>query len=300
MRAQTLPELQAIIAHCEQLHLDELAPGFPQLTVSNAQAQARVSLYGAQVLGFKPNGGHDLLWLSPAARYQQGSSIRGGIPLCWPWFGPHPDDSNQTSHGFARHQLWQLDAVCGDAQTTHLDFSLASSPLTLTLWPQPFELTLRVSVGKSLSLALHTRNTGDGVMEISAALHSYFAVSDIGNISIEGLDGVLFRDAVNDDRVCKQCGPIRFHGELDRVYHDTRVDVLIADPGLQRRIRVSKTGSESTVVWNPWVDKAERLGDIPSEGYRHMVCVETANADHNRIALRPGESHQLLTDISQD
>jgi glucose-6-phosphate 1-epimerase len=295
---QTLPELQAKIAHCNQLSLNELAPGFAQLTISNAQAKARVSLYGAQVLSFQPAGDSELLWLSPTARYHQGRSIRGGIPLCWPWFGPHPDDPSKPSHGFARHLLWTLDAASGDEKHTQLEFSLAPQTSNQSLWPHPFELRLRLSIGRSLQIELITKNTGHTPMEISAALHSYFSISDIDNISIEGLDGCLFRDAVNEDRTCKQCGPIRFHGEVDRVYHDTSAAILIEDTVAKRRTRVRKGGSNSTVVWNPWIDKSAQLGDIPEGGYRHMLCVETANADHNRIALLPNNSHTLYTEIT--
>ncbi len=298
MSVQSMSELHRKIAHCDQLSLDHLAPDLPQLKISNIQGSARISLYGAQVLSFQPRGDRELLWLSPTAHYRAGSSIRGGIPLCWPWFGPHPDEPTKPSHGFARHQLWRLETVSGDEQHTQLEFSLSASPDTQKLWPHPFELHLHIGIGAALHIELTTKNSGDKPMEISAALHSYFSVSDIDNIRIEGLDGALFRDAVNEDRICKQCGPIRFHGELDRVYHDTDADILICDSAIKKAIRVSKEGSNSTVVWNPWVEKSARLGDIPEGGYRKMLCVESANADHNRIALLPGDTHTLYTKIS--
>lgn len=299
MSPPDLSALQATIANCDkQVGIDTLSPGFPVLNIRNAQSSASISLYGAQVLGFQPQDQPELLWLSPAARFAQGRSIRGGIPLCWPWFGPHPDNTDMPAHGFARHRHWRLDRVSGDDHCTRLDFSLPSTEDTATLWACPTELTLTVIVGPALELALTTTNSGSAPVQISAALHSYFAVSDIGAIRIEGLDDTLFRDAVNGDRICRQCGPIRFHGELDRVYHDTGADVVIHDPTRDHGIRIGKGGSRSTVVWNPWVEKAARLGDIPTGAYRQMVCVETANADHNRVALLPGESHCLSTTIS--
>ncbi len=298
MSLQRISELQEKIARCNQLSLDHLTPGLPQLYIKNALGSARISLHGAQILSFQPDGDNELLWLSPTSRYRLGSSIRGGIPLCWPWFGPHPEDPNKPSHGFARHLVWQLDEVSGDEQHTQLDFSLSASPDTQKLWPHAFELQLQIGIGATLQITLTTKNSGNKPMEISAALHSYFSVSDIDNISIKGLDGVLFRDAVNEDRICKQCGPIRFHGELDRVYHDTDADILICDSATKKAIRVSKEGSNSTVVWNPWIEKSARLGDIPEGGYRKMLCVESANADHNRIALLPGDTHTLYTKIS--
>ena len=295
MPAQTRPELEAKIAQCPQLRLDELTAGFPQLHIRNTFGSARVSLYGAQVLSYQPTHSCELLWMSPTAKYQAGRSIRGGIPLCWPWFGPHPDDPSKPAHGFARHHLWQLDHIESDEHATRLELSLP-----VPEGADQAALSLSIGVGKTLQLALRSDNTGKYPLQISAALHSYFAISDIGDIHIEGLDDTLFRDAVNDDRICKQCGPIRFHGELDRVYHDTEGDILIHDPARKHAIRIHKGGSRSTVVWNPWVDKAARLGDIPADGYRQMVCVESANADHNRIALLPGESHCLYTEISSE
>lgn len=300
MSAQTLSELQARIAHCDQVVLDALAPGFVQLIIQNARASARIALYGAQVLSFQPQGERDLLWLSADAHYAKGRSIRGGIPLCWPWFGPHPDEPDKPAHGFARHGIWQLEQVRGDEQATELEFSLPPSPETQSLWPHAAKLVLRVLIAESLRIELITTNTDNSPIEISAALHSYFAVSDISAIHIDGLDDTLFRDALNDDRICKQCGPVRFNAELDRVYHDTDADLIICDPALKRRIRITKGGSRSTVVWNPWIAKSARLGDIPEGGYRQMVCVETANVDHNRLALLPGESHSLYSDISTE
>lgn len=300
MCAQTNSDLQTLIAPCAQVRLDELAPGFAQLKIDNLRGRASVALYGAQILSFQPHGDSDLLWLSAGAHYTRGRSIRGGIPLCWPWFGPHLEDSGKPSHGFARHCIWQLDTISGDEQSTELVLSLSPRAETQRLWPHDFKLELRVTVTDSLRIELTTSNTDNSPFEISSALHSYFAVSDIGDISIDGLDDTLFRDAVNSDRICRQRGAIRFHGELDRVYHDTSADLLIADPGYQRRIRVRKNGSRSTVIWNPWIEKSARLGDMPENAYRQMVCVETANADHNRLSLLPGATHTLYTEISRE
>lgn len=276
--------------------LEETVPGFPLLKITNRHAKASLSLYGGHVLSYQPNGHRDLLWLSSKAVYQEGRSIRGGIPLCWPWFGPHPEQAEWPSHGFARHRRWRLDTV--------RTLSDESSELRLSLpepkseaWREHCELALRVTVGERLQVALTTRNTGENTFHLSAALHSYFAVSDIGAILLTGLDDTVYRDALDNNRCKRQQGDIRFEGELDRVYRNTAATVIIDDPGYARRISVAKRGSRSTVVWNPWLEKSARLGDFTEGGYRQMVCVETANADDDRVMLAAGESHTLTTEI---
>lgn len=297
MHPQSPSEVQALVAACKQVSVHENAPGLQVLTVQNSRGSARLSLYGAQVLSYRAGSQDELLWLSPAAHYHQGRSIRGGIPLCWPWFGPHPSDASKSAHGFARHCVWQLDAIQEDSERTRLQLSLPPSVQSAQAWPQPFALNLEVSIGTTLQLALTSHNLGDTPTTLSAALHTYFAISDIEAIHISGLEDTCFRDAVNAHRISRQCGPIRFHGELDRVYHDTAATVVIEDPGHKRRIIIRKTGSDSTVVWNPWIDKSAALGDMLEGAYRQMVCVETANADHNRISLAPKESHCLYTEV---
>lgn len=276
--------------------LEETVPGFPLLKIANRHAEASLSLYGGQVLSYQPRGHRDLLWLSSNAVYQEGRSMRGGIPLCWPWFGPHPEQAEWPAHGFARHRRWRLDTVrklSDDSSELRLSLPEPESEV----WLERCELTLRVTVGERLQVALTTRNTGENTFHLSAALHSYFAVSDIGAIALAGLEDTLYRDALDNNRGKRQQGEIRFDGELDRVYRDTAATVVIDDPGYVRRIAVAKRGSRSTVIWNPWLEKSARLGDFAEDGYRRMVCVETANADDDRVTLAAGESHTLTTEI---
>jgi len=271
--------------------------------VANRHARASVCLQGAQVMHWQP---HDqpqpVLWLSAGARHAPGKAIRGGIPICWPWFGPAAPDGAQPpaagpAHGFARTQDWHFDGAQTLADgATRLCLSLTDSPHSRALWPAAFVLELRITIGALLGLELTTCNTGSDRMMITEALHTYFQIGDIGAIAVHGLAGERYFDAVaaaapgSGGRDAVEDGAVRFAGEVDRVY-DASGECRIDDPLLERRLYIAKSGSASTVVWNPWEAKAERLGDIVPGGWRQMVCVESGNARANTIELAPGASH---------
>ncbi len=288
---QTTQTLRQQFPESPYWHFSESHAGFPLVHLTANNAQATLSVYGAQVLSYRPTGQDDVLWLSDEARFLAGKSIRGGIPICWPWFGPHPTDSDKPAHGFVRNRSWQLEALARDNNVTRVRLTLdAFDP---ALFPQALSACLEICVGDQLSVSLTTINNSAQNATISSALHSYFAVSDISDIAITGLEDKPFRDAVNHDQACVQRGPIRFNGELDRVYQNVDQPICIHDPGLDRVIHILGRGSNSAVVWNPWIEKSERLGDMGEDGYRSMVCVETANADEDRRILKPGTQHCL-------
>lgn len=276
------------------VHFKEGAGGFALVEVENAHGSAQIALQGAQLLSWTPKGAPAVVWLSPAAKYAAGKSVRGGVPVCWPWFGPHPAEAAFPAHGFVRGLPWEP----GDVQlradgATLLTFRLGGDATTQRWWPHPFALEYRLTIGDALELELVTRNTGDAVFTITEALHTYFAVSDVREIRIDGLDGCDYLDKVDDGRRKRQQGPIRFDAETDRIYLDTTADCVIDDPSLRRRIRIAKRGSRSTVVWNPWIDKAARLGDMGDDGYLRMVCVESANAADAAVTVAAGAEHRL-------
>ena len=262
--------------------------------VANAQASATLALQGAQVLQWAPLGQQPVIWLSGAARYAIGKSIRGGIPLCWPWFGPHPSEADFPAHGFARTSLWEIvdTQVLADG-ATRIGLRLKHTDASRALWPHAAELECHISVAATLEVDLVTRNTGSASITIGQALHTYFAVSDVRRTRIEGLEGCHYLDKVDGGRRKEQMGPVSFVAETDRTYLDTAADCLIDDPGLARRIRIHKRGSRSTVVWNPWIEKATRLGDLGADGWLHMVCVESANAADDVVTVPPGAEHRL-------
>jgi D-hexose-6-phosphate mutarotase len=299
MRPIDLETLNDSFAITDHISFANGPGGLPIAQIRNAYAAATVSLHGAQVLAFQPHGHVPVLWVSAHSLYQSGKAIRGGIPICWPWFGPHPSDPAKPAHGFARTSLWSVLSAAALADgATQIRLRLVDEDTNAMLWPHPFELRMVVTVGAQLNVELIVRNPGPTAFTYSGALHSYFDVSDIAAISIHGLDGCDYIDQVDGDRQKTQKGPIAITSETDRVYLNTTTTCVIEDPGLDRRIGIAKGGSRSTVVWNPWSEKARRLADFGDEEYHSMVCVETANAGGDSITVAPGGEHRLTATIS--
>jgi D-hexose-6-phosphate mutarotase len=284
-----------------QLRFEVGEGGMPRAVIQNQLSSAEVYLHGAHVTGFCPQGGQPVLWLSERASYRPDNAIRGGIPVCWPWFGPHPSNPSLPQHGFARTSDW---AVSGTGELsggeTEIRLRLRENQNTAGMWPHAFRLELRVVAGTGLKVELTATNTGNESVEIGGALHSYFLVGDAGGISIGGLDGRRYMDQLDGHRIKQTRGTVRVDGEVDRIYLDTVDQCLIDDPVLNRRLLIGKSGSDTTVVWNPWVDKSRRMDDFPDEGYRSMVCVETTNAAGDVRTLRPGQHHTLSQTISEE
>ncbi len=280
----------------------EAGPGdLPIITIRNSAAEATVSLQGAHVLSFQPQDQQPVLWMSQHTRFETGKAIRGGIPLVFPWFGPHPSDPSKPQHGFARTMLWEvLGTSAGAAGTTQVRLGLQDNMQTRELWPQAFALEYVITVGSTLEAELIVRNTDEAAFTWSGALHSYFTVGDVRRIAINGLDGATYIDQVDGKQRKQQHGAVTFDRETDRIYLDTEATCDIHDPVLGRKIYVAKRGSRSTVVWNPWIDKARAMADFGDDEYPGMVCVETANAADDAVTLAPGEEHRLAVSIAVD
>ena len=269
----------------------------PVARITNRFASAEVTLLGAHVLSFQPQGHKPVLWVSEQSRYEAGKPIRGGIPVCWPWFAVHPTDTDKPMHGFVRTALWTVQSTrMTEHGATQIWFRLQDNASTRALWPHAFELLLVITVGEELHVERIVRNPGHEDFTFSGALHTYFAVSDISNIDIYGLEGCSYLDKTEALQKI-QYGPVIFRSETDNVYLETTADCVIDDPGFNRRIHISKTGSRTTVVWNPWNEKAKQIPDFADKGYLSMVCVETANAHHDLIAVHPGEEHHTSASI---
>jgi len=284
----------------DRLAFREGPGGFQVAELRSDFSRCVVSVYGAHVLEFEDFKAGPVLWLSGSSHWEKGRPVRGGIPVCWPWFGAHPSDKTKPAHGFARtSQEWFVsDSRLRADGSVEIKISLRPSPATEGMWPNKFELDLAVAAGRSLEAALETRNTGGSDFSCNAALHSYFSVGDITRVSVTGLDRRSFIDTTDRDAVRTQSGHVVFQRETDNIYIDTTDACEIHDPSLSRRIRVEKSGSNSTVVWNPWVEKSKRMPDFGDEEYKTMLCVETAKAREDAIFLPPGASHQLKAIIS--
>ncbi len=292
-----MPALSSLNHHFaipDQLKFVEAAEGFLVAEISNSLATARIALQGAHVMTFQPNGEAPLLWLSEKAVFRPGKAIRGGTPLCWPWFGAHPTDAGLSAHGFARNQNWRVIASEALADgSTRIALELQKNETARAQWPYICHLRCIITVGRTLAIELATENNGTVPFAYSEALHTYFNVGDVEQIRITGLDGNRYFDKL-DGETRQQHGAIEIHGEIDRLYLDTISDCVIEDPVLKRRIRVHKQGSSATVVWNPWAEKSRKLGDMGESAYRKMVCVESANAFTSVLRLAPGALHRLV------
>lgn len=256
-------------------------------------ATAKVSLYGAHVLNFVPKGQDDVLFISSKAVFRNDKAIRGGIPVCWPWFGPHPVDTSLPSHGFARISNWEVIDTSASDETVSIELGLSANAQTMQLWPYRFEASLHVKVGRQLTVELHTRNTDDKPFDISAALHSYFNISDINTVNLEGLADVNYLDDVTNASGRQSEQLLTFGERIDRRYH-TSGAAIIHDR--HRTIRIEKSGSGITVVWNPGKELALQMSDL-GEDYKNMLCVEAANSLDNNIIIQPGQTHTLATII---
>lgn len=266
----------------------------PTVDIGNALGRADIALQGAQLLSFAPAGQPPVVWLSPRAKFVAGKSARGGVPICWPWFGPHAREASFPAHGFARTSPWETIESVALADGSHrLGFRLLRPDTDDGLWPYSTPLEVHYTVGAALEIELRTRNRSPQPLVLGEALHTYFSVGDVREIRLLGLDGGEYLDKVDGGQRKRQTGPVTIAGEVDRVYLDTAADCLIEDPILNRRIRVEKRGGRSTVVWNPWVEKAAKTGDFAEEGYLTMLCVESGNAADDAITLEPGEEHRL-------
>ncbi|KOH42639.1 D-hexose-6-phosphate mutarotase [Sunxiuqinia dokdonensis] len=276
----------------------EMEGELPFISVSNKYAQADIGLYGAHVMSFTPHKTMEMLWMSPTSFSEEGKAIRGGIPVCFPWFGPHPSAPEKPQHGFGRLMYWDVVETKSEANgETLIRFQLESSEETKTYWPHDFLAELAITVGTKLQVALKVTNTSGEPFEYSAALHSYFNLSGIENCTIEGLQGTKYFNQLTQDHAVQQEPVLTITDALTRHYLDTETPVVIADPVFRRRIQVEKTGSRVTTVWNPGKEAAAQMADMPDDAYHAFVCVEATNAFNNCVVLAPGESHQTMTVI---
>ena len=271
--------------------------GYPYIEIENDFAEAKIALQGAHLFHYKVKDKPDLLWLSKMAYFEKGKAIRGGIPICFPWFGKNKDNPTLPQHGFARTELWTvvLEEEL-DAHQTHIRLQLQHNPHTLEQWPYLFDLYLDITISDRLIIALTIHNRDTKPFEISTALHTYFSVSDINTISIKGLDAKAYYNALNGNTSI-QDGDISIEEEVDRVYFDPSKSITLLNGDF--KVQIDQEGSNSLVVWNPWIEKSTQMTDMSDDGYKSMVCLETSNARDDARVLNANESHVLKATIFQ-
>lgn len=273
--------------------------GLPMINVSNDHADAVISVYAGQVLSFTPKGAADVLFVSDKAYYAEGKAIKGGVPICWPWFGADPEGKGRTAHGFMRNRMWSEWETRKNADgSTTVILGVESSPETLAIWPHAFRLAMEITVGKTLQLALVTRNTGDAAFTITQAMHTYFAVGDIAQTTVTGLEGTQYLDKAADGNGAtkQQDGAISIVGEVDRVYLGVPAELTIVDGALNRTIRITSSGNKTAVVWNPWAKIAAGMADLQDDDYTRFVCVETTNAADDVVSVPAGAEFRLVAE----
>ena len=250
--------------------------------------------HGAHLTSWVPDGQAPVIWMSTLARFEPDVAIRGGVPIIFPWFGGGRDGSMTPAHGFARTRAWRMTTRGQRSNNAVISFALDSAPGEDDNFPYAFEARYEVELGRELRLALTVENSGDEEFTFEEALHTYFHVGDVRRIRVEGLDSVSYLDQADPAGliVKQQSGDLTFTKETDRIYHSS-TQVRIVDPVLQRVLVIDKEHSASTVVWNPWIDKAHRMHDFGDDEWTAMVCIEGGNLRESAISLQPGQAHQM-------
>lgn len=296
--SQTIQQLQQRYNNLSFARIEQGPNGFPRVAIHSRQADALVYLHGAHVAEFRPAGFSEILYMSPGSHFLPNKPIRGGVPTIFPWFGPRAADPTSPIHGFARLTTWNIESLkqlpSGEVE---LVLSISDTPETREIWNHSFVLSYRILVGDALTMGLTVKNTSAAAFSFEEALHTYFTISDIRNIVVEGLDNAAYLDrADNRARKTQEPGGIRFVGETDRSYLSTTTCV-IHDPLAKREIVVEKSGSGTTVVWNPFPPKARTLADLGEGQWPAFVCIETANAAESAVTLEPGASHVMTQNV---
>jgi len=272
--------------------------GLARVCISSSQGEGEIYLHGAQVTSWKPVGNDEVLFLSTQSRWQEGQAIRGGIPICFPWFRAKADDPKAPAHGFARTKGWQLASIVQGGREVLLSMSLESDAQTQRWWPGEFHLLYRVAFGPELILELVCSNTGKTDLRFEEALHTYNRVADVANVRLRGLDTVHYLDNTDSNKMHVQQGDVTIALATDNAFAGTRDDVDLIDPQLRRRIRLKKSNSLTTVVWNPWREGAARLGDLGDDEWKQFLCVEASNILTSSVSLAPGEEHKMTGVLS--
>lgn len=265
----------------------------PKVRVTSAEAAGDIYLLGANVTSWKPRYREEVLFLSSQSRWEEGRAIRGGIPICFPWFGAKADDPKAPAHGFVRTKLWQLESIAQTGRGVTVSMFTASNEDTKKWWPGEFRAAYRATFGSELGLELEVTNNGKTSLHFEEALHAYLRVGDVEKVRVRGLDGVRYFDKTDSNREKTQQGEIAIISETDRVYLNTTDAIELDDPILRRRTRVMKENSRTTVVWNPWVAKAHSLSDFGDDEWKQMVCIETSNVSGYSLTLAPGQQHKM-------
>jgi glucose-6-phosphate 1-epimerase len=267
--------------------------GLPKVRITTREVMGEIYLHGAHITSWKPSGAEEVLFLSSQSRWDHGHAIRGGIPICFPWFGGKSDDPTAPAHGFVRTEEWRLESMSQAGRAVTVSMFTESDEATKKWWPADFRLVYRVTFGPELGLELQMTNTGKTRLRFEEALHAYHRVGNIQEARLRGLHGVQYLDKTDSNRKKMQQGEIAITSETDRIYLDTTGAVELDDPGMHRATHVLKENSRTTVVWNPWIQKAQALSDLGDDEWTQMICIESSNVSSFAVDLAPGQQHTM-------
>lgn len=269
--------------------VEQTATGLEYLAVDSPLCSAKIFLQGAQLSEFTPKNGKPLIWVSQDEDYKEGKSIRGGIPVCWPWFGVSQNEG-WPIHGVARNMLWRADEVSEQDDVVRVSFTLPMTHIDQTYWPHKSSLKIVFTLSDSLHIELINKNLGNEAFSFTQALHTYFPTPAIEKTSVDGLQGANYIEF--GEGPFEQNAVVEFARETDMVYQNAPLVQKIYTPdGI---IEVGRENSTSCVLWNPWIEKAKRLSNFRDDEYHTMLCLEAGNVMDDKVTLEPGQSHSLI------
>jgi glucose-6-phosphate 1-epimerase len=272
--------------------------GLPRVQITGSFGEGEMYLHGTHVTSWKPAGNDEVLFVSTKSRWEEGQAIRGGIPICFPWFRAKADDPHAPAHGFVRTKMWQLESIVEKAGGVAVSMFTESDDQTRRWWPGEFRLAHHVIFGSELNLELVCTNTGTTPLRFEEALHAYNGVANVGDVRLQGLDGVLFLDNTDSNKGKTQGGDVVIASQTDNAYLHTESTVDLLDAPMRRRIRLKKTNSLTTVVWNPWRQGAAGMRDLGDGEWTQFLCVEASNILDAAVVLAPGQEHRMTAVLS--
>jgi glucose-6-phosphate 1-epimerase len=272
--------------------------GLARVDINTPLAHGEIYVHGAHVTSWHPAGNREVLFLSTKSRWEEGQAIRGGIPICFPWFRGKVGDPDAPAHGFARTTTWQLYSIVENNAGVAVTMFTESDEQTRRWWPAEFRLVHRVTFGTELKLELVCINTGKIPFHFEEALHTYNRVADVGEVRLHGLDGTRFLDNTDSNKEKTQLGDVTIASQTDNAFINTQNAVDLFDPKMRRRIRLQKAKSSTTVVWNPWQEGASRLRDLGEGEWKQFLCVEASNIIGAAVTLAPGQEHTVSAVLS--
>lgn len=284
------------LSHSTTLQADQ--NGYEFVVINHEKFDAAFTLHGGHLIHFQAKQQAPLIYLSKTALFDDTKAIRGGVPICWPWFGAAPTNlgENLPSHGFARTSKWLVSAINESAQGMTIEFSLACNEKTKALWPYDFALTLKAELSDHIELSLITKNTGTQDFSYRSALHSYLSIAGTENCSITGL-ATRYQNSLEAGAIKESDQPVTITGPIDSIYEAQNEMIVVHDVQQQRQISIENSGNDSVVIWNPWISGATAFADMPDDGYQTMLCVEAAITNKTGVIVEAGQSHTLKTVI---